>query len=176
MSRKIILNLAMSLDGYICDKKGGLDWISGDGDKSLNTEGIFNFADFISKTDIIVMGRKAYVDCEIDMFEEKRIIVATSQAMEYKENVEFISTDITTYVEKLSKEDGGNIWLFGGSLLIDVFLKKDIIDEYIIAIIPILLGHGRPLFFEGNPMVKLHLDDYTIDEGTPILKYSRRND
>ncbi len=43
LMRKIILNLAMSVDGYIADEKGGFDWILGQGDKSADSKEQFDF-------------------------------------------------------------------------------------------------------------------------------------
>jgi dihydrofolate reductase len=56
--RKIILNLAMSLDGYIVDEEGGYAWIIGDEDKHLDTDANFDFPAFIENIDTVVMGRK----------------------------------------------------------------------------------------------------------------------
>ena len=55
----------------------------------------------------------------------------------------------------------------------DNFIKKDVIDQYIIGIIPTILGKGRPLFLGNNPKINLHLDQYILDNGIVILKYSK---
>ncbi|MCY6370181.1 dihydrofolate reductase family protein [Clostridium ganghwense] len=177
MSRKIILNLAISLDGYIADENGGYDWIKGDGDTSLNTEKVFSFPEFVDSVDTIVMGKNAYKDCgieNIEDFESKKFFVATSNNMDNYDNVEFISGDICSEIQKLQKEEGKDIWLFGGAGLTDSFIKADIVDEYIIGIIPIILGKGRPLFLGNNPTIKLHLDECTVQEGITILRYLKR--
>lgn len=59
MKRKIILNLAISLDGYIASEDGGYDWIVGHGDNTLNTENKFDFDKFLEGIDIVVMGKIA---------------------------------------------------------------------------------------------------------------------
>lgn len=64
--------------------------------------------------------------------------------------------------------------LIGGGILIDSFIKADIIDEFIIGIIPTVLGKGRPLFLGNNPTVKLKLEEYYIDNGVTILCYKKR--
>ena len=87
MKRKIILNLAISIDGYISKNNGGFDWIKGDGDKSHDTKEQFDFSKFTDSIDIIVMGRKAYEDCPIETmesFKSKKIYVATSQKLKSK--------------------------------------------------------------------------------------------
>lgn len=172
--RKIILNLAMSLDGYIVDENGGYEWIVGDGDKALDTEQPFDFPQYIDSIDIVVMGRKSYEDIGVQDYPTKKVVVATLQKMENYDNVEFVNEDIVGYIQHLQKQEGKDIWLFGGSGLTDNFMKADVVDEFIIGIVPTILGGGRPLFFDGNPTVKLHLDSYTMQEGISILRYSRR--
>ncbi|MCK8059152.1 MULTISPECIES: dihydrofolate reductase family protein [unclassified Fusibacter] len=176
--RKIILNLAISLDGYIADLNGGFDWIKGDGDVKCNTEKSFDFLAFMDNVDTVVMGAKAYEDCgirDVMNYESKRFIVATSRVLTGEKQVEFVNGDICGHVQLLQEQAGKDIWLFGGAGLTDAFIKKNIIDEYIIGIIPILLGSGRRLFLDDNPTIELHLDECTVQEGITILKYTRRN-
>jgi len=179
MKRKIILNLAMSLDGYILDDKGKFDWVKGDGDKSNDTEKQFSFPDFISGLDIMVMGKKSYQDCTteaMEMFKSTKIYVASSEKLETKyDNIKFIEGDVVSQIVKLKEEDGKNIWLFGGAVLADQFIKADVIDEYIVGIIPIILGSGKPLFLKDNPTIKLHFKECTVQEGVTISRYTKRN-
>ncbi len=79
MKRKIILNLAMSLDGYIATEDGKYDWIKGDGDSSLDTKNKFDFQAFLDTISAMVMGRKSYDDCDIEPFNDKEIFIATSK-------------------------------------------------------------------------------------------------
>lgn len=177
MCRKIILNLAMSLDGYIVDEESRFDWIKGDGNLELNTKNQFDFSDFLQNVDTIVMGRKSYEDCGIDDFnigDKKNFIVATRKKRSPLENVEFISDNITEKVMNLKNIHGKDIWIFGGSLLADSFIKKDLIDEFIVGIVPIILGKGTPLFLQNNPRITLKMQSYSIKEGLIILKYSKR--
>jgi len=178
MKRKIILNLAMSLDGFIADKDGGFDWIAGDGDKALDTDDKFNFEGFLKSVDAIVMGRKAFEDCPpegMEMYKDQKILVATSKGLQTElKNVEFTQEDIVKKVLALKEQEGKDIWIFGGGQLADAFVKADIIDEYIIGIIPMILGSGRSLFLDNNPSMKLHLDECTSQEGIIILRYSKR--
>ncbi len=107
----------------------------------------------------------------------KKIIVATSREFEPKANVEFVNGDICKVILDLKEEEGGkNIWLFGGAGLTDPFIRQDIIDEYIIGIVPTVLGNGRRLFKGNYPKkIDLHLDSYSIDDGITMLTYSKRN-
>ncbi len=177
MKRKIILNLAISLDGFIADEDGGFDWIKGDGDNSHDTKHTFDFPKFVEGVDTLVMGRKAYEDCPhetMKTFSTKKIYVATTKKLERKyDNVECINGDICKQIFELKKEKGKDIWIWGGAHLADPFIKTNSIDEYIIGIIPIILGKGRPLFLENNPTIRLHLEESTTQEGIIIVKYSK---
>lgn len=174
MKRKIILNLAMSIDGYIASDDGGYDWIVGDGDNKLNTDNKFDFNEFLENIDIVVMGKNCYDQDMHKEFKDKKVYIATSKDIKDYDNIHFVKDDICEIIKREVEKEGKDIFLFGGGVLIDSFIKENIIDEYIIGIIPTILGKGRPLFFEGNPMINLHLDEYSVGEGITILKYSKR--
>ncbi|WP_066872042.1 dihydrofolate reductase family protein [Clostridium mediterraneense] len=174
MKRKIILNLAMSIDGYIATDDGGYDWIVGDGDNKLNTDNKFDFREFLENIDIVVMGKNCYDQDMHKEFKDKKVYIVTSKDIKDYDNIHFVKDDICEVIKREVEKEGKDIFLFGGGVLIDSFIKENIIDEYIIGIIPTILGKGRPLFFEGNPMINLHLDEYSVGEGITILKYSKR--
>jgi len=175
--RKIILNLAISLDGYICDENGGFEWIVGHGEGSNNPTEAHDFDKFLEGVDTLVMGSVAYEDVVLTgltTFEDKEIIVATHKEIVAKENTRFISGDICRRILELKEVEGKNIWLFGGAGLTDSFIRENIVDEYVIAIIPTILGNGRRLFKGDYPKIDLHLDEYSINEGVTVLTYSKR--
>lgn len=174
MSRKIILNLAISLDGYIASNDGSYDWIVGDGDKKLDTENNFDFDKFLEGIDIVVMGKNCYDQNFHNDYKEKTVYVATSEIIDDHDNVHFINKDIVSVILEEQKKEGKDIFLFGGGILVDSFLKANVIDEYIIGIIPTILGSGRPLFLGNNPKIDLHLEEYYVNEGITIVKYSKR--
>ena len=174
MKRKIILNLAMSIDGFIADLDGKFDWIVGDGSKTLDTAEKFTFEDFLAHVDTVVMGRRAFEVCDPEMFTAQKIIVASSGSHEDRDHICFISEDPVHHIQKLQEKEGKDIWIFGGGILADAFIKSDIIDEFIIGIIPVILGKGIPLFLGEHEMRLLSLTDYYMQEGIAILKYKRR--
>lgn len=174
MSRKVILNLAISLDGYIASEDGGFDWIVGDGDNRLDTVNQIDFNVFLEGVDVVVMGKNCYDQNFHKDFKDKKVYVATSKNLTDEDNVHFIGGDICKVIEEEKNKEGKNIFLFGGGGLVDPFIKADVVDEYIIGIIPIVLGKGRPLFLGDNPTIKLHLEEYSVSEGIIILRYTKR--
>lgn len=173
MSRKIILNLAMSLDGYIADESGGYDWITGDSHHDLDTEHTFNFNDFLNTVDIVVMGKHCYNQGFHKDFSDKTVLVAASEKSPDTENIKFIRGNVCDCILNEKEKTGKDIFLFGGGILCDQFIKSDIIDEYIIGIIPVILGKGIPLFLDGSPSIRLTLKEQFIEEGVVILHYLR---
>lgn len=158
MKRKVILNLALSLDCYISDEHGGYDWIKGHDDLTLDTKNQYSFKEFIETCDTVVMGRQAYEDNGVDdilIHGQKKILVATRQNNIHGDLVEFVA-DPLKRIEVLKEEEGKNIWLFGGDLLTDDFIKVDAIDDYIIGVIPVILGKGRKLFRSKYPTIGLN--------------------
>jgi len=134
----------------------------------------------VSSVDTVIMGRKAYDDSgeltinSIEGFSEKRLIITTSRSLEASEGIEVYNGDINALLKRLKEEEGKDIWLFGGAGSIDPIIKADMVDEYIIGIIPVILGNGRPLFLGNNPMIELHLDSLMLNDGVTMLKYSKR--
>lgn len=173
MKGKIILNLAISIDGFIADEDGGFDWIKGDLDNSLDTEKKFDFSKFLEGIDVVLMGKRCYEQNFHKDFTNKEVYVATSEDLNDYDNIHFIKGNIVEKM-KILKKSGKNIFLFGGGVVIDPFIKEDIIDIYIIGMIPTILGKGRSLFLKDNPKIDLHLDEYTSESGIVILKYSKR--
>jgi len=174
IKRKIIASVAISLDGYLADVDGGYEWIKGDGNLALNTPDQWDYNSFLKDIDIVVMGKNCY-DQQLHLdFANHQLLVATSKLQGKQDNITFINGDIVSQVVELSNQPGKDIFLFGGGLLIDQFIKADRVDEYIIGIIPVILGKGRPFFMQDNPCLELKLEKYTIDQGIVVLHYSRR--
>lgn len=175
MSRKIVMTLAMSLDGYIATETGGYEWIQGDGNHTLDTSAQWDYEAFLEKVDLVVMGRNCYEQQMHKDFEGKMVWVATHEALPNEPALQFISDDLVKRVlEQAQQPTGKDIFLFGGGMLMDAFIKADAIDEYIIGIIPVILGSGKPLFYANSPMLELRLTHYSISEGITVLHYSRR--
>jgi dihydrofolate reductase len=144
--RKVILSLAMSLDGYIAKPNGDVEWL-----KSIpNPEKIdYGFSDFYKTIDTTIMGNNTYKEIlgfGIPFpFPDKKNYILTKTPQPDTEFVTFLS-DAVQVVEKLKKENGKNIWLVGGGQVNTIFLNHNLVDELLIRIVPIVLGEGLPLF------------------------------
>ena len=177
MGRNIILYIAVSLDGYIARENGAVDWLIGNsGDPNADT----GFDEFYKSVDTVVMGRSTYEQVITELspgkwvYAGKKCYVATTKNYCSDDNIQFVKKNITEFITNLKSQQGKDIWLVGGAKLIDQFMKNDIVDKYIITIIPTILGDGIPLFFGGNPEIKLKLIDSKVVDGMMELTYVRR--
>ena len=134
--RNIILYIATSLDGYLAREDGALDWLP------QPTEDDMGYADFYDTIDTVVIGRTTYeqitqeLSPDVWAYEGKTSYVATSKTLTPDPNVSFINGDIATFISNLKNAPGKDIWLVGGGKLIDAFVRANLIDKYIITIIP----------------------------------------
>lgn len=154
--RTIILYIAMSLDGYIADPDGAVDWLD-----EAEGEGDNGYSAFYETVDTIIMGRATYnqvltFGCAWP-YAGKRCYVFTNREYAPDSNVEFINGNIVEFITKIKSQPGKHIWLVGGANMVHNFMQKNLIDEFAIAIIPTLLGKGIPLFHCERQKLKLKL-------------------
>src|SRR3954468_19120635 len=106
--RKVILNLAVSLDGFIEGPNSEYDWCFTDQDYGMN--------EFFKRTDAIFLGRKSYdlvTKTGAEYFGKRKIYVFSKTLTETKnKNVIVINKDIVATVDKIKNEPGKDIWLF----------------------------------------------------------------
>lgn len=148
--RKVILYIAVSLDGYIADDKGAIDWISGQ-DESVELED--TFTPFFSGVDTVIMGRKTYNQIVTELapnrwpYEGATTYVLTHhKETDNTKNICFKNIDVCRFVEELKQESGKNIWICGGAEVAQQLISNNLIDTYHLAVIPVILGEGISLF------------------------------
>ena len=145
--RELLLNVTTSLDGFIADLGGGVGWLIAP-PEDLPVE----YQELMETVDTLVMGRGTYeVSLELQggltLFEGRRAYVFTSRDdLPQISGVSFVHERPEAFVERLKAEEGGTIWLFGGGQLATALSDAGLIDQYVIAIQPILLGNGIPLW------------------------------
>jgi dihydrofolate reductase len=147
---KVILYIAMSLDGYIARPDGAVDWLD-----DVEGEGDNGYGEFYSQVGTVIMGRKTYEEV-LKLTDEfpyagKNCYVLTRQPLESTSYVTFTDEDTETLVSRLKKVSDGYVWLVGGGQLVRQFLEKKLIDEMELYIIPKTIGEGIPLFPDGTP-------------------------
>ena len=168
--RKLILQVAVSLDGFIEGPNGEIDWCFTDQDYGLNN--------FFKQIDTLFIGRKTY-ELMLRMGENaspgfpkfKEYIFSTTLE-KVKDDAVLIKGDIESEVKKIKNENGKDIWLFGGGSLTTSLMDLSLVDEVWLAVHPVVLGGGKPLFPEIKKRVDLKLLDTKVySTGLVFLKY-----
>lgn len=144
-----IVFIGVSLDGYIADKQGSLDWLHA----IPNPEGDdMGYNAHTDRIDALVMGRNTMdmvLSFGIDWPYTKQVYVLSNTLMEVPKELEgkvfLVKGELTQIIEKLNSKGMNNLYIDGG-VTIQNFMKEDLIDELIISTIPVVLGGGFPLF------------------------------
>jgi dihydrofolate reductase len=168
--RKVILFIATSLDGYIARSSGAVDWLLTDED--------YGYEDFFKKVDVVVMGRKTYeqvLSFGKYPYQSKLSYVFTHTTNRLTDTeVSFVSDDVQPLIKQLQASGDGYIWLIGGAELVHSFLERDLIDEFVLSVHPILLGEGIPLFQPPSPLRTLQFQSaQSFKSGLVQLRYTR---
>lgn len=149
MEKKNKVFIATSLDGFIADKNGEIDWLH----SIPNPEGSdMGYGEFFSQIDALVMGRTTFETvCAFDMDwpYDKPVFVLSNTLKNvpaaYEGKAEIVNGTLIEILNKIYSKNCFQLYIDGGRT-IQSFLQENLIDEMTITIIPYLLGGGIPLF------------------------------
>ncbi len=170
--RKVILYIAMSLDGYIAKLNDDISFLS-----MVEQEGEdYGYSAFTATVDAVILGRRTYdkvLSMGIDFpHADKDTYVITRTCQATVGSVKFYTGSIPNLVALLKSKPGKNIFVDGGALVANELLRYNLIDELYISIIPTLLGDGISLFKSGRPETQLKLvSAKSFDKGLVQLHY-----
>jgi dihydrofolate reductase len=167
--RKVIVYIATSADGYIARKDGDVDWLN-----RPRIAGDYGIGAFYRSIDTILWGRKTYelalefqkAGVPNSAFDTsvKNYVFSRKLGKRFKSGkfvpppgVEIVDEDIANFTERLRAIPGKNVWMMGGAGIIASFLDAGEIDEFIIHVIPTLIGEGIPLVQPRHRNVPLSL-------------------
>ena len=181
--RKIILNLAITLDGYIEGPNGEIDWLVRDKETDFGDI----LSDILNDKDIIFYGRISYdkwgnyqpdenasqkIKDAYKLLHSKQKYVLSKSKKGDNTNAIFINSNIKERVLEIKEQPGKNIWLYGGTKITTAFINLDLIDEYRLAVHPVILGKGTPLFQDIDGRHKLILAEAKgYKSGVTLLTY-----
>ena len=167
--RKIILNLAVSLDGYIAGPNGEYDWCLTDAD--------YGMTDFLSSVDSTLMGGNSYrllLEYGPPYPEFTNYVFSRTEKSSPYSNVKLIADNISAFVSELKQTDGKKIWLFGGAEIIHILLENNLVDELMLSVHPVLLGDGLRLFGKLNERMHFTLvESITYPSGLVQMIYRK---
>lgn len=175
MSRKVILYIAVSLDGYIADRKGRTDGLVG---QDPEYQGDYGYGAFIAGVDTVIMGRKTYSQIVTELSPEKwpyenmKSYIFTRREMDDQRGIAFIQRKPEKFIRELKEKPGKDIWICGGSNLANQLMDAGVIDEYHLNIMPVVLGGGVPLFDKAHPGLRLCMERVREINGVIDVVYS----
>ncbi len=171
---KSILYIATSLDGFVAGPDDGISWLFRYNDVD------YEFDEFFSGIGAVIQGRRTY-DIEVRngwrMPTPVPTFVMSHRAPERKPartDVVFTSEDIEEVLKKAKGMTGKDIWIEGGADVAQQFLRRGLVDEIILSIVPLILGDGIRLFGKTDSPIELQLrGTRTFDKGLVQLFYTR---
>ena len=136
--RKVVLFIAMSLDGYIADGNGGVAWLNGHGN---DNENIDTYTEFTKDIDTVLMGWNTSHQVVTELSPQEWVYnkfttyVLTHKECNSSQQIHFTSENPVLLLERLKQEAGKDIWICGGANLVQQLVSKNMIDKYYIWLI-----------------------------------------
>lgn len=166
--RRVCYSVASSLDGCIAGLHDEFDWIEVDPE--------IDFGSLFRRFDTVLMGRRSYEAARRQGGGVLPGLTAYvfSHTLRQEDCVDAkLARDPGETVRALKNQPGKDIWLFGGGSLFNSLLDAGLVDEVQVAIVPVLLGGGRPLLESPAGRAPLRLRKHTLysKTGTVLLDY-----
>lgn len=170
---RVTLYIATSVDGYVADVEGGVDWLEEYQAESDGDEDVEGFSEFFDSVDCLVMGATTYEQVREFgewPYSDKPTYVFTHRPLSpATEAVEFVDRDVADLSSEL-KQQYDHIWLVGGAQLAQTFLQEKEVDVLRLFHVPILLGEGISLFTGEYTQQGLRLLDTEVHD-TGIVEH-----
>ncbi|MGH7480857.1 MAG: dihydrofolate reductase family protein [Longimicrobiales bacterium] len=161
MRRRIRYQVACSLDGYIAGPNGEYDWIVMDAE--------IDFQALFDEFDTLLMGRRTFEGMPEGYPGMKVLVFSRSLRQEDHPGVTIVSDGVKETLDELRAQPGKDIWLFGGGELFRSLLELDCVDTVEPAIMPVVLGGGRPFLPAPAARRRLALTGRRVYESSGIV-------
>ena len=174
--RKVTLFIAVSLDGYIADKNGGVSWLAG---QEPNADDMVSYHDFIQEIDTVIMGWTTYHQIVTELspdhwyYQGMQSYVVNHKKIPPAEDIIFTQETPAKLVKSLRESEGEGIWICGGANLAQQLIREDLIDTYHLSVIPTILGDGIRLFGTADREIRLKWKGTRTYHGITDLIYER---
>jgi dihydrofolate reductase len=159
--------MVSSLDGFIAKNDNDVSWFDSTDiyEKGITGEGA---EEFMKSIDCFVMGSRTY-ELARELSREygwaygdvPTFVLSHRPLPVDRENIEVCSGDLNNFVRDKLKPSYRNIWVVGGAMLANDFIRQRLADDIRLSILPIILGEGTPFLSKlGNEQL-LHLKEVT---------------
>ena len=159
--------MVSSLDGFIAKKDNSVSWFETP-DHYEKGVGGQDAAEFLKTIDCYVMGARTYEHAlELSKSygwaygDTPTIVISHRRLPIERQNIEIYSGDLNKLVNERLKPNYKNVWVVGGAMLANEFIRLKLADEIRLSVIPIILGDGTPFFDHIGQEQALHLEDVT---------------
>ncbi len=176
----ITLHVVASVDGFIARKDNTVSWLDSTGDVYERGVSETEGADVVTSIDCYVLGSHTYehaLELGWPYGDTPTIVLTSRELPRTRESVAFYSGELNTLIDETLAPRYQNIWLVGGALLCQSFLRLGLVDEIRLVVMPVLLGDGLHLFGNSGPETRWRLKDVTAyKSGMVELWYARKRD
>lgn len=169
--RKVIYGGACSLDGFLTDRAGAVDWLH----FSKDAQQIM--ARTWASADTLVFGRKTFEVAAAQgggggMKGVNAYLMSRTLTTSPAKGIELVSSDAGEFVRALKSRPGKDIIVMSGGNLASSLLRAGVLDEVGFNIHPVLLGAGTPAFLDSGDRRKLELiESRPLDGGCVLVTY-----
>jgi dihydrofolate reductase len=175
----VTLHVVSSLDGFIAKYDNSVSWLDIYGEVYERGVSEESAEDVIRTIDCYVLGSRTY-EHALQLgwpYGDTPTVVATNRELpSTRKSVEFYSGDLKRLVDEILAPRYGNIWLVGGAMLCQSFLRVGLVDEIRLAVMPVLLGDGLRLFGNSSTETRWRLKDVVAYKtGIVELLYGRES-
>jgi dihydrofolate reductase len=177
--RNVIVEISMSLDGYVASVDGGPDHRGFPEDPALKQRKL----DWLGRTGTHIMGRVTYEQMAeawphssdayaAPMNELPKVVFSKTLAEAPWHNSRIARADLAEEIASLREEPGGDIIAWGGAAFVQSLSRAGLVDEYRLVINPVALGAGKPVFKDLPSPITLELvEAVTYDTGAALHVY-----
>ena len=174
----VTLHVVSSLDGFIAKTDNSVSWLDTSGE--VYEKGVSEWsADEASAIDCYVLGSRTYehaLELGWPYGDTPTVVTTTRELPSTRNSVEFYSGDLKSLVDEILAPRYRNIWLVGGAMLCQSFLRLGLVDEIRLMVMPVLLGDGVRLFGNSSTETRWRLKDVVAYKtGLVELSYGRES-
>lgn len=158
----ITLHMVSSLDGIIARKDNSVSWLESSGDVYERGVSEDSAEEVVKAIDCFVLGSRTYehaLQLGWPYGDTPTVVITSRELPPTRKSIQFYSGDLKRLVDEVLATRYGNIWLVGGAMLCQSFLRLGLVDEIRLAIVPVLLGDGLRLFDNSGAEKRWQLKD-----------------
>ena len=176
MRPTVTLHVVSSLDGFIAKKDNSISWMDSSDvyERGVTDDGA---AEVMQSIDCFVLGSRTYehaLELGWPYGDTPTVVMTNRELPSTRKSVEFYSGDLKRLVREILAPRYRNIWLVGGAMLGQSFLRLGLVDEIRLMIAPVTLGDGLHLFGDSCTEQKWRLKNVVAyKNGYVELSYRR---